>query len=178
MVIAICQPAFPWKGRSGAWEPHQRSSGEIIYEDETDDAAAQCGGVRCVQHANDLLFREPRSLHLSVLLVGPDSNQAWRKIRGSRHDRGSQYCSYDYQKKLQAHSLRPSMSGKGNCYDNSAVETFFKSLKAELIWRQSWPTRRQAEAAIFQYINGFYNSRRRHSYLGGISPVAFEAKVA
>jgi putative transposase len=93
-------------------------------------------------------------------------------------DRGSQYCSYDYQKKLQAYGLRPSMSGKGNCYDNASVETFFKSLKAELIWRQKWPTRRQAEAAIFQYINGFYNTRRRHSYLGGISPLAFEAKVA
>ena len=70
------------------------------------------------------------------------------------------------------------MSGKGNCYDNASVETFFKSLKAELIWRQRWPMRRQAEAAIFQYINGFYNSRRRHSYLGGISPLAFEAKGA
>ena len=58
------------------------------------------------------------------------------------------------------------------------IETFFKSLKAELICRQSWPTRRQAEAAIFQYINRFYNTRRRHSYLGGISPLAFEAKVA
>ena len=80
--------------------------------------------------------------------------------------------------KLQAHGLHPSMSGKGNCYDNASVETFFKSLKAELIWRQKWPTRRQAEAAIFQYINGFYNTRRRHSYLGGISPLAFEAKVA
>ena len=93
-------------------------------------------------------------------------------------DRGSQYCSYDFQKKLQAHNLVPSMSGKGNCYDNAAVETFFKSLKAEVLWRQSWPTRRQAETAIFQYINGFYNPRRRHSYLGGISPLAFEAKVA
>jgi putative transposase len=93
-------------------------------------------------------------------------------------DRGSQYCFYDYQKQLQAYGLRPWMSGKGNCYDNSAVETFFKSLKAEMIWRQSWPTLRQAEAAIFQYIYGFYNPRRRHSYLGGISPLAFEAKVA
>ena len=92
-------------------------------------------------------------------------------------DRGSQCCSYAYQKKLQAYGLRPSMSGKGNCYDNSAVETFFKSLKAEMIWRRNWPTRRRAEAAIFQYINGFYNSRR-HSYPGGISPLAFEAKVA
>ena len=93
-------------------------------------------------------------------------------------DRGSQYCSYDYQKKLQAYGLRPSMSGKGNCYDNASVETFFKSLKAELIWRKKWQTRRETETAIFQYINGFYNSRRRHSYLGGISPLAFEAKVA
>jgi putative transposase len=58
------------------------------------------------------------------------------------------------------------------------VAALFKSLKAELIWRQKWPTRRQAEAAIFQDINGFYNTRRRHSYPGGISPLAFEPKVA
>jgi transposase InsO family protein len=69
------------------------------------------------------------------------------------------------------------MSGKGNCYDNASVETFFKSLKAELIWRQRWPTRRQADAAIFQCINGFHNTCRRHLYLRGISPFAFEAKV-
>jgi len=93
-------------------------------------------------------------------------------------DRGSQYCSHDYQKKLQTHGLRPSMSGKGNCYDNASVETFYKRLKAELIWRQSWPRRRQVDAAIFHYINGFYNTRRRHSYLGGINPLAFEAEVA
>lgn len=93
-------------------------------------------------------------------------------------DRGSQYCSYDYQKRLQKHALTPSMSGKGNCYDNASVESFFKTIKAELIWRQSWPTRSQAEAAIFQYINGFYNPRRRHSYLGGVSPLAFERKAA
>lgn len=80
--------------------------------------------------------------------------------------------------KLQAYGMRPSMSGKGNWYDNASVETFFKSLKAKLIWRQIWPTRHQAEAAIFQYINGFDNTRRRHSYLGGISPLAFETKVA
>lgn len=83
------------------------------------------------------------------------------------------------------------MSGKGNCYDNSAVETFFKTIKAELIWRRSWQTRREAQVAIFashglqanhcqpvEYINGFYNPRRRHSALGWKSPVAFEKKVA
>lgn len=81
-------------------------------------------------------------------------------------DRGSQYCSHDYQKILRQHGFKGSMSGKGNCYDNAAVETFFKTMKAELIWRRSWATRRQAEMAIFEYINGFYNPRRRHSALG------------
>ncbi|MCM2563967.1 IS3 family transposase [Lutimaribacter sp. EGI FJ00015] len=93
-------------------------------------------------------------------------------------DRGSQYCSHDYQKILRQHGFRVSMSGKGNCYDNAAVETFFKTIKAEMIWRRSWATRRQAEMAIFEYINGFYNPRRRHSALGWKSPVAFERKVA
>ena len=93
-------------------------------------------------------------------------------------DRGSQYCSHDFQRKLTEYKMMPSMSGKGNCFDNAAVETFFKSLKAEMRWRQTWPTRRQATAAIFQYVTGFYNQRRRHSYLGNISPLAFEAKAA
>ncbi|QIZ79223.1 IS3 family transposase [Thalassovita gelatinovora] len=93
-------------------------------------------------------------------------------------DRGSQYCSHDYQKILRQHGFKVSMSGKGNCYDNAAVETFFKTIKAELIWRRSWATRRQTEMAIFEYINGFYNPRRRHSALGWKSPVAFERKVA
>ncbi|SLN33578.1 Integrase core domain protein [Aquimixticola soesokkakensis] len=93
-------------------------------------------------------------------------------------DRGSQYCSHDYQKILRQRSFKVSMSGKGNCYDNAAVETFFKTIKAELIWRRSWETRRQAEMAIFEYINGFYNPRRRHSALGWKSPVPFERKVA
>jgi putative transposase len=58
------------------------------------------------------------------------------------------------------------------------VESWRHVWPVEAIWRQKWHTRRQAETAIFQYINGFYNARRRHSYLGGISPLAFEAKVA
>ena len=93
-------------------------------------------------------------------------------------DRGSQYCSNAYQKRLKKHGFKVWMSGKGNCYDNSMVETFFKSIKAELIWHNRWDTRRQAEGAIFQYINGFYNPRRRHSSLGGKSLLAFERKAA
>ncbi|MGO4917893.1 IS3 family transposase [Pseudogemmobacter sp. W21_MBD1_M6] len=93
-------------------------------------------------------------------------------------DRGSQYCAHDYQKLLRKYGFKVSMSGKGNCYDNSAVESFFKSLKAELVWRHNWQTRREVEVALFEYINGFYNPRRRHSALGGKSPVAFERKAA
>jgi putative transposase len=102
-----------------------------------------------------------------------------RQPRGCIHhsDRGSQYCSHDYQKLLRLHGFKVSMSGKGNCYDNAAMETFFKTIKAELIWRHSWQTRRAVEIAIFEYINGFYNPRRRHSALGWKSPLAFE-KIA
>lgn len=113
-----------------------------------------------------------RALKMAVALRQPS--------KGCIHhtDRGSQYCSLDYQKLLRQHGFQVSMSGKGNCHDNSAVETFFKTIKAELIWRRSWQTRRDAELAIFQYINGFYNPRRRDSALGWKSPVAFERKEA
>ena len=93
-------------------------------------------------------------------------------------DRGSQYCSHEYQKLLKQHGFKVSMSRKGNCWDNAVVETFFKTVKSELIWRQPWYTRRQCEMALFQYINGFYNPRRRHSALGFKSPVTFERKAA
>ena len=93
-------------------------------------------------------------------------------------NRGSQYSLHDDQKILREHGFKVSMSGKGNCTDNAAVETLFQTIKAELIWRRSRETRRQAEAAIFRYINGFYNPRRQHSALGRKTPVAFERKVA
>jgi transposase InsO family protein len=93
-------------------------------------------------------------------------------------DRRSRYCSHDYQKILRQHVFKVSMRGKGNCCDTAAVETFFKTIKAERIWRRSRHTPRQAEMAIFEYMNGFYNPRRRHSALGWKSPVAFEQKVA
>jgi putative transposase len=79
---------------------------------------------------------------------------------------------------LRQRGFKASISGKGNCYDNAAVETSFQSIKAELIWRDMWDIRRQAEMAIFEYIIGFYNPRSRHSALGWKSPAAFERKVA
>lgn len=93
-------------------------------------------------------------------------------------DRGSQYCSYEYRDLLEAHHIQASMSGKGNCYDNAMVETVFKTIKSELVWRTSFQTRQQATNAIGRYIDGFYNPRRRHSALGYKSPITFEAELA
>lgn len=89
-------------------------------------------------------------------------------------DRGSQYCSADYRRLVRSHGFIASMSGRGNCYDNAMVETVFKTIKSELIWRTAFATRDQASKAIGQYIEGFYNPRRRHSSLGYVSPAAFE----
>ena len=92
-------------------------------------------------------------------------------------DRGSQYCSIDYQSALRRRGIRISMSGKGNCYDNAMVETFFKTLKSELVWRTTFHTRAEAEQAIARYIDGFYNPVRRHSALDFLSPAQFERRA-
>jgi putative transposase len=93
-------------------------------------------------------------------------------------DRGSQYCSIEYQAELRKHGLLISMSGKGNCYDNSMVETFFKTLKSELVWRTRFQTRSEAREALARYIDGFYNPTRRHSALDFVSPAQFERRTA
>jgi transposase InsO family protein len=93
-------------------------------------------------------------------------------------DRGSQYCSIDYQAELSKRGVLISMSSKGNCYDNAMVERFFKTLKSELVWRTVFCTRREAELAIARYIDGFYNPVRRHSALSFTSPAQFENRAA
>jgi putative transposase len=93
-------------------------------------------------------------------------------------DRGSQYCSIDYQAELRKHGTLISMSGKGNCYDNAMGETFFKTLKSELVRRTIFHTRQEADQAIGRYIDGFYNPVRRHSALDFTSPAQFEKATA
>ncbi len=89
-------------------------------------------------------------------------------------DRGSQYASADYQALLKQSGITCSMSRRGNCYDNAPVESFFASLKRELVHRYRFTTREEARAAIFRWIEVWYNRKRRHSALGYISPEAFE----
>ncbi|SMD12084.1 Transposase InsO and inactivated derivatives [Fulvimarina manganoxydans] len=93
-------------------------------------------------------------------------------------NRGSQYCSLEYQALLRKHGILISMSGKGNCTDNSMVESFFKPLKSELVWRTVFQTRTEATTAIGQYIDGFYNLVRRHSALDFVSSLQFERQAA
>ena len=92
-------------------------------------------------------------------------------------DQGAQYLSDDYQRLLNSHGIRASMSERGNCYDNAAVESFFSLLKRERVYRRHYRTREEARADVFDYIERFYNRQRRHSYLGDLSPVEYEKRT-
>lgn len=90
-------------------------------------------------------------------------------------DRGTQYACDDYQGLLARHRITCSMSGRGNCYDNAVMESFWSTLKTELVHGERYATREQARASIFEYIEVFYNRKRLHSSLGYVSPETFEA---
>ncbi len=93
-------------------------------------------------------------------------------------DRGSQSAAIRYQQVLATHGIAVSMSRRGNCWDNACVESFFGTLKRELIYHRQYRTREDATREIFEYIEVFYNRRRRHSTLGYDSPAEFEARTA
>ena len=100
---------------------------------------------------------------------------ARRPAEGLIHhsDRGSQYCSHEYQALLRGHGMRASMSRKGNCYDNAPVESFFGTLKTELVHHRRYRTREEAAREIGEYIDLFYNRQRRQARLGYLSPAAY-----
>ena len=88
-------------------------------------------------------------------------------------DRGSQYCSREYQGTLASYGMRASMSRKGNCYDNAPIESFWGTLKTELVHHHRYQTRREARREIREYIDLFYNRQRRQARLGYLSPAAY-----
>lgn len=114
-----------------------------------------------------------RELVLDAILMA-----VWR--RKPKHkvlihsDQGTQYGSDDWLRFCREHQLEPSMSRRGNCWDNAVVESFFSSLKKERIKKRIYKTRELARADVFDYIEVFYNRKRRHSHLGGVSPEAYE----
>lgn len=91
-------------------------------------------------------------------------------------DQGSQFTGHDWQTFLREHNLVSSMSRRGNCHDNAVVESFFQLLKRERIRRQTYATRQDARTDVFNYIEMFYNPKRRHSTVGNVSPVEFELR--
>lgn len=114
-----------------------------------------------------------REIVLDALMMA-----VWRRRPTQRvlvhSDQGNQYGSDDWRRFCDANNLEPSMSRRGNCWDNAVAESFFSSLKKERIRKRIYKTRDLARADVFDYIEGFYNRSRRHSHLGGISPEAFE----
>ncbi len=92
-------------------------------------------------------------------------------------DRGPQYTSDDFRELLRKHGIECSMSGRGSCYDNAPVESFFSLLKRERVRRQTYATREEAKTDVFDYIERFYNRCRRHATLGYVSPVEYESQV-
>jgi putative transposase len=91
-------------------------------------------------------------------------------------DQGSQYTSIEFGRRCREAGVRPSMGSVGDCYDNAMCESFFATLECELLDRSRFISRDQAELAVFDFIEGFYNTRRRHSGLGYLSPLTFEQK--
>jgi len=117
--------------------------------------------------------RLERGLALDALKM---ALEARRPSQGMLHhsDRGSQYASHEYQALLAEHGIVSSMSRRANCWDNAVAESFFASLKMELVYQTRWRTKDEARSALFEYIEVFYNPRRRHSALGYKSPAEFE----
>ncbi len=114
-------------------------------------------------------------LTLSALRM---AREARRPAAGLIHhsDRGSRYTESAYRTELAAHGMIASTSGKRDCYDTAVAEGFFATLEFELITQNDWPTKSAARRAIFRYIEIWYNRKRRHSTLGYVSPVEYEAQ--
>jgi transposase InsO family protein len=111
-----------------------------------------------------------KALAMALLHRSPPANLLFHS------DRGVQYASGEYRQALSQAGLIASMSRKGNCYDNAAMESFWSTIKLELVYRHCFATRAQARTQIFDYIETFYNRQRIHSALGYLSPVDFELK--
>ena len=131
------------------------------------DDRQQPSVARCPQSFESQIFGDYTELCLG-----------WRRkpSRGLifHSDRGRQYCSHDFQKLLKNHGILTSMSRKGDCWDNAVAESFFGSLKIEQVFGMRYLSRSAARQDIVDYIEMFYNSRRRHSSLGYMNPMKFE----
>jgi putative transposase len=156
--------------------PNQTWSADITY-------ISTWEGFLYLAHAQDLFSRLivgwSMADHLRAELVVDALEMALARRRPGRglihhSDQGCQYTAVLFTKRCARAGIEVSMGSVGDCYDNAVCETFHATLKKEKIYRQSWPTRAAARTAIFEYVEGWYNPRRRHSTLAYLSPIEFE----
>lgn len=160
-------------------KPNQKWAVDITYV-RTEEGWLYLAGVidlcsrRIVGHAMAEHMRQElagEALEMALLHRQPGSGLLHHS------DRGVQYACEDYQKRLKDHGVQVSMSGKGECWDNAVMESFWGTLKTELVYQEHYATREEAKRSIFEYIEVFYNRQRLHSALGYQSPEAFEASL-
>lgn len=159
--------------------PNQKWCADITY-------VATAAGWMYLACVMDCFSRRIVGWSMSQSLAGPLVNAALRMAIAQRSpsaglvhhsDRGCQYAAHIYQTLLNGEQITASMSRPGCCYDNAIMESFFSTLKRELVHRRSFANREEAEIAIFEYIEAFYNRKRIHSSLNYLSPEAFEAQI-
>lgn len=156
--------------------PNQKWVGDLTYI-ATDEGWLYLAGVEDLYHRK--LIGWSFSSRMKKQLTIDAIHQAMGRERPQNglifhSDRGSQYAAYDYQDILRKHGIRQSMSAKGNCYDNASMESFFSTLKKDLIYGNKFKTRKEAIMVIVEYIETFYNCKRLHSSLGNMSPMEYE----
>jgi transposase InsO family protein len=162
----------------GAALPNQKWAADITYV-PTDEGWLYLAGV--IDLCSRKLVGWSMADHLRTGLVADALRMALARRNPSgagllhHSDRGVQYASDDYQRLLSSNGLTCSMSNKGDCWDNAVMESFWGTLKSELVNHEHYATREQARASIFEYIEVFYNRQRLHSTLGYLSPEQFEA---
>lgn len=162
-----------------AGQPDQKWAVDITYV-PTDEGWLYLAGV--IDLCSRKIVGWSMAEHMRTELVSDALTMALARRRpraGLLHhsDRGVQYASDDYQKILSDHGIEVSMSGKGDCWDNAVMESFWSTLKSELVSQQRYATRQQARASIFEYLEVFYNRKRLHSSLDYKSPETFEASL-
>jgi putative transposase len=194
-IRGVCRRRMPWRSHSvssevlaenvlqrqfTATQPNQKWAGDIT-------VVATREGWLYVAVLLDLYSRRvvgwamgtriTTALTHAALTMAVHQRQVVQPVR-HHSDRGSQYTAGHYQQGLTRYGLQCSMSRPGNCWDNAVVESFVASLKTELVYRRQFQNRQEAQTAIFAYIEGCYNRRRRHSTLGYLSPVEFEQRTS
>jgi putative transposase len=160
-------------------EPDRIWVGDITYI-PTDEGVLYLAGIKDLCTRKIVGFsmgeRMPAELVIDALKMALGRQRPGPELI-HHSDRGSQYASKAFQGLLQEHRITCSMSGKGNCFDNASMESFWGTLKQELVYPRHFQSRQEARQAIFEYIEVFYNRMRRHSSLGYVSPAQYERQA-